>query len=43
MYALKKLIKLHQAAMMIKDYRLMVEIQHILMDTTKERVYKKRC
>ena len=39
MYTTKKSTKLHQAAMMIKDYRLMIELHHIL----REQVPEKNC
>ena len=34
--------KLHYAVMMIKDYRLMIELHHILMEKRLEKYVKQR-
>ena len=42
MYKLKKLTRLYETVMMIKDYRLLIELQHILMDTNTRKVCKRK-
>ena len=39
-YILKKLIRFHEAVMMIKECKLLIELHHILMDT-KESMQKR--
>ena len=43
MYVQKKSIKLQcsNVAMMVKDYELMMGLQHILLDTSTGKIYKK--
>ena len=43
MYILKKSLRLHSVAMMIKDYRLMIELNHILMGQVQGKYVKQRC
>ena len=43
MYILKKSTRFHYAAMMIKDDRLMMELQHILMEQVLEKFGKQSC
>ena len=43
MYTLKKLIKLHHAEMMIKDYRLLTKLHHVLMVQLLEKHVKQSC
>ena len=43
MYVLKKSTRLHEAAMMIKDYKLLVELHHILMKQVLGKYVKQRC
>ena len=40
MYTLNKLRRLHEAVMIIKDYRLLIELQHIHTDTRTYEVCK---
>ena len=40
MYMLKKSIRLHQVVMMIKDCKILIDLQHIHMDTSNEKVCK---
>ena len=42
MYILKKSTRLHQAAM-TKDYTLMIELHHILMEQVLESCAKQSC
>ena len=40
MYILKKLIRLHWAVMMIKDWKPLIQLQHIHIDTNTEKACK---
>ena len=40
MYILKKLTRLHEAAMMIKDCKLLIELPHIFMEQVLEKYVK---
>ena len=42
MYILKKSVKLHEVAMMIKDYRLLIELHHIPMEQVLEKFAKQK-
>ena len=43
MHILKKLIRLHYAIMMIKDYKLLIELHHILMEQVLGKYVKQSC
>ena len=43
MHILKKSIRLHKVAMMIKDYRLMIKSHNILMEQVLGKYVKQRC
>ena len=43
MYILKKLTGLHKAAMMMKDYKILIELHHIRMVQVLEKYAKQSC
>ena len=43
MYTLKKSIRLHEVAMMMKDYRLVIKLHHILREQVLGKYVKQRC